>query len=84
MGASTTESLIKTPLGLLIEKAELWRRAKLKHDWEGAGLKYHVLRTYTLHRSISKMNDIQRSVILSNFPEAAPLFERPKPQPVKS
>ena len=74
MRVSKSSTLLKTPFGRLVEKSELWRRAKLKSDWISSGYKYHILRSYVLHRSLNGMDEKQKNIVLGIYPEAAQLF----------
>jgi len=69
------DDILRTPLGNIIDSSTLWRRAKLKSDWESKGFKYSQLRAFCLTRKASAMSESQRSIIVANYPEAIHLFE---------
>lgn len=74
------DNFIRTPLGDIIDSAELWRRAKLKLEWEAEGYKYSLLRAFRFNRKPTTMTAHQREIVLNNFPEAKHLFNISHPQ----
>lgn len=66
-----------TSLGEIFYSAEEWKRKKTISDLKNAGIPYTNLRAYLTTIPAYKAQGDFRDLVLSNFPEAEPLFKRP-------
>lgn len=73
-----------TPLGEVYYSVDEWKRKKILAELRAIGVAYDSLRAYLVITPAYRAAGDIRDIIIANIPEAAPLFERPKPQPAES
>ena len=71
-----------TPLGDFFYSVEEWKRKKVFHELELAGIHYYTARTYfTRVAGFRVPADVQK-IIMDTLPDAKDFFARPKPEKV--
>lgn len=66
-----------TSLGEIFYSSEEWKRKKTISDLKNVGIPYTNLRAYLTTIPAYKAPGDFRDLVISNFPEAEPLFKRP-------